>query len=193
METFIVTPGDPGRIEVEHFIRKTYRDEYGAVLSEFPALIMAAFNGHGQIAAAAGIRSEADGFFSEAYLDHPIEALLTALCDSKVERREIFEVTSLASREPRKTAAFIDAIVRYGMLHGFQWSFFTLTLRLRQLLDRLGLDLAFLGSADRFRIRNHQSWGTYYAAEPGVFAIRSPARSKDLSTVCKRATHAEAA
>ena len=193
METLIFISGDPGRLDVEHFIRKIYWDEYGATLPEFPPVLLAARTRHGAITAAAGIRTQADGFFSEAYLSEPVETRLSACSGNDVPRSAIFEVANLASADPRMTASFIDGIVRYGVTQGFQWSFFTLTRRLRSLIHRLGLDMAFLAEADRQRIPNHPSWGTYYAADPGVFAIRNPSQTENLPAARKRDRHEEAA
>jgi hypothetical protein len=193
LETFIFIPGDPGRLDVEHFIRRVYWEEYGATLSQFPPVLLAARTRHGAIAAAAGIRTQADGFFSEAYLGEPVEARLSSCSGSAVPRSAIFEVANLVSADPRMTARFIDAIVRYGIVQGFHWSFFTLTRRLRSLLDRLGLDVAFLAEADRQHVSNPQSWGSYYAADPCVFAIRNPTLTEDVPAGNKEDCRANAA
>jgi Thermostable hemolysin len=128
----------------------------------------------GEIACAAGVRFQDDGFFSERYLDSPIEQALAVASRRTIARAEIFEVTTFASRAPRATAGFIESVGRFGEANGFVWSFFTLTRRLHKLVERLGHPLTHLADADHRRIPDHERWGSYYASEPKVFAIASP-------------------
>lgn len=173
-KTIVIREGDALRYQSEIFIRNVYAAEYGALIQTFPSRIFALLNDRGGIGCAAGFRSQVDGFFSERYLESPIEQALCALSKRRIARSEIFEVTTFASRMPRATVGFIEAIGRFGEANGFLWSFFTLTRRLHRLVGRLGHPLAYLADADYRRIPDHERWGTYYAAEPKVFAIASP-------------------
>jgi hypothetical protein len=173
-ETIVIREGDALRDQSETFIRNVYAAEYGALLQTFPSRIFTLLNDRGEIVCAAGFRSQGDGFFSERYLDSPIEQTLGAVSKRRIARSEIFEVTTFASRMPRATVRFIEAIVRFGEANGFLWSFFTLTRRLHRLVERLGHPLTHLADADYRRISDHERWGTYYASEPKVFAIASP-------------------
>jgi hypothetical protein len=173
-ETIVIREGDALRGHSEIFIRNVYAAEYGALIQTFPARIFALLNDRGEIVCAAAFRSQGDGFFSERYLDSPVEQALGALAKRRVARSEIFEVTTFASRMPRATSAFIESIGRFGQANGFLWSFFTLTRRLHRLVERLGHPLIHLADADYRRISDHERWGTYYAAQPKVFAIASP-------------------
>jgi hypothetical protein len=170
----IVRETDPLRGVAETFIRNVYAAEYGALLQTFPSRIFALLNEREEIVCAAGVRLQADGFFSERYLDWPIEQALGVASKRAIARSEIFEVTTFASRAPRATTAFIESIGRFGEANGFLWSFFTLTRRLHRLVERLGHPLTHLADADRRRIPEHERWGTYYDSEPKVFAIASP-------------------
>jgi hypothetical protein len=136
-------------------------------------------NDRDEIACAAGVRLQDDGFFSERYLDSPIEQALGVASQRAIARAEIFEVTTFASRAPRATAGFIESVGRFGEANGFLWSFFTLTRRLHRLVERLGHPLTLLADADYRRIPDHERWGTYYASEPKVFAIASPRLALD--------------
>ena len=142
--------------------------------SESAAAISLA-EGDGSVLCAAGLRTERDPFFSEAYLDEPIERVLSGLSGGSVDRAQIFEVSTLASRAPKATTQFINSIVAYGQDQGFAWSFFTLTRRLRLIVERLGLDPTFLADADPRRVSDFGRWGDYYTHQPRVFAVRSPA------------------
>jgi hypothetical protein len=173
-ETIVIREADPLRGVAETFIRNVYATEYGAQLQSFPSRIFALLNGYDEIACAAGVRFQDDGFFSERYLDSPIEQALGVASRRTIARVEIFEVTTFASRAPRATAGFIESIGRFGEANGFVWSFFTLTRRLHRLVERLGHPLTHLADADHSRIPDHERWGTYYASEPKVCAIASP-------------------
>src|SRR5487761_1907234 len=179
-EIIVIREGDALRDQSEAFIRNIYAAEYGALLQTFPSRIFTLLNDRGEIACAAGFRSQGDGFFSERYLDSPIEQALGVLSKRRIARGEIFEVTTFASQMPRATAGFIESIGRFGEANGFVWSFFTLTRRLRRLVKRLGHPLTHLADADYRRISDHERWGTYYASEPKVFAIASPRLVVDL-------------
>jgi hypothetical protein len=173
-ETIVIREDDALRDQSETFIRNVYAAEYGALLQTFPSRIFTLLNDRGEIVCAAGLRSQGDGFFSERYLDSPIEQTLGAVSKRTIARSEIFEVTTFASRMPRATVGFIEAIRGFGEANGFLWSFFTLTRRLHRLVERLGHPLIHLADADYRRISDHERWGTYYASEPKVFAIASP-------------------
>jgi hypothetical protein len=173
-ETVVIREGDALRGLAETFIKDVYATRYGAQLQAFPSRIFAVLNDRAKIICAAGIRLQDDGFFSERYLDSPIEQALSVASKQAIARGEIFEVTTLASQAPRATASFIEAVGAFGESNGFMWSFFTLTRRLHLLVDRLGHPLTHLADADHRRIPDHERWGTYYASEPKVFAIASP-------------------
>ncbi len=97
--------------------------------------------------------------------------LLSALRHHPVRREKIFEVTSLASRAPHLVGSFLRKIIACGEAAGFEWAFFTATLPLKALLERLGLPLLPLADADRSRVANPDAWGSYYALAPRVYAV----------------------
>jgi hypothetical protein len=164
----------PERKAAELFIKTVYDSRYGAKLPDlFPSRLMAHVDEQGGIICAAGVRTERDGFFSEVYLDTPVDQILSATSGRKIRREEIFEVSTLASRAPKITPDFIREIVCYGNENGFIWSFFTLTHRLARLVGRLGLRPVYLADADPRRIEGRQQWGSYYASEPKVYAVSS--------------------
>ena len=191
-ETIVIREADPLRGVAETFIRNVYATEYGAQLQSFPSRIFALLNDYDEIACAAGVRFQDDGFFSERYLDSPIEQALGVASRRTIARAEIFEVTTFASRAPRATAGFIESVGRFGEASGFVWSFFTLTRRLRRMVERLGHPLTHLADADYRRIPDHERWGTYYASEPKVFAIASPRLALDGRDRQGRGPYAEA-
>jgi hypothetical protein len=182
-ETIVIREGDALRSVVETFIRNVYAAEYGAQLQTFPSRLFAFVNERTEIICAAGVRLQEDGFFSELYLDSPIEQALGTASRRAITRSEIFEVTTFASRAPRATMQFLKSLGLFGELNGFAWSFFTLTQRLHRLVERLGHPLTLLADADYRRIPDHERWGTYYASQPKVFAIASPRLGLDGNDV----------
>jgi hypothetical protein len=169
--TAILTNNDARRHSAEEFIKNTYAARYGAKLEAFPSRIITLLNHRDDILCAAGLRFLDDGFFSECYLDAPIEDVVSAISARAVNRSSIFEVTTLTSRAPLVTAEFIAEIGIFGERAGFEWSFFTLTRRLHLMISRLGIDPVFLGEADRRRVADSKRWGTYYACRPKVYAV----------------------
>ena len=179
---------DPARQAAEAFIKSIYTVRYGARLGAFPSRIIALLNDRDEILCAAGLRFGDDGFFSERYLDIPIEDAVSAISARTVDRSAIFEVTTLASRAPLATAQFIAEIGNFGERAGFEWSFFTLTHRLHLMVRRLGITLTYLGEADRRRIADSERWGTYYACQPKVYAVanRRMTNSSDCAEGAER-------
>jgi len=171
MATLVLPEHHRLRAKAERFITGVYDEEYGARLGAFPPNLLVEIDHQGEILCAAGLRSCADGFFSEHYLDAPVETTLARLCGQAVTRERIFETSTFASRSPRSAPHFVSQIIDWGAASGFEWSFFTLTRRLSTLLDRLGLELALLGRAHPERIEDAASWGNYYLQEPRVYAV----------------------
>ena len=164
--------GDALRTEAEALIKTAYWEQYGATIKVFPAQLLV-FIENNIVQCAAGLRTEAEGFFSECYLDEPINSVLSNETKQFVSRDKIFEVTTLASRAPLITGNFVAALVAYGETRGFSWSFFTLTHRLAFLVRRLGLAPVYLAPATSNRVEDADLWGEYYASDPKVYAVPS--------------------
>ncbi|MDQ0505332.1 thermostable hemolysin [Xanthobacter agilis] len=167
----IAEPADADRADAEAFIQDIYGREYGARIAQFAPRILCRTGPEGDLRCVAGLRLPDDGFFSEGYLDEPVEAALTRAAGRRVRRDDVFEVTTLASRSPREIAAFVDDIIAFGADHGLSWCFFTLTRRLSLLIQRLHLAPIPLADADPARIADAAAWGRYYATEPKVFGV----------------------
>jgi hypothetical protein len=166
-----VSPGHPLWLATSIFVRTTYLDHYGARLTNLPTQIVALLDARQKVHCAAGLRHGSQRFFSEFYLDRPIEAVLSGLAGTPVERREIAEVSSLASRTPAASVRFMRELILYGDSLGFNWAFFTATGRLRTLLERIQLPVTDLGPARADRVPDPGCWGSYYETMPRVLAI----------------------
>ena len=167
----LVPPAHPLRHEAETCIRAVYERAFGARDFALPHMLIAWTDRDGQPLCAAGLRTAAYGFFSEVYLDAPIEQVLSARGSRAVVRDDIFEITTLASRHAEVTIAFLRALARFGKGAGFSWSFFTATLGLRRLLAGLGIPAVELAPADPRRVADPGRWGSYYAHAPRVCAV----------------------
>jgi hypothetical protein len=170
MRIGLVAPSHPDRSVVEAGIADAYRRTYGACLSTFAPVLVAAFEPGGPVAAA-GLRFGDEPFFSEIYLDQPIEAVIGELAGDAPMREDVVEICSLAAMKTGAAIPFLRGIV--GLCHdaGFEWAFFTATAPLRRLLARAGIGSVDLAPAARARIANPLAWGTYYEHAPRVVAV----------------------
>ena len=167
-----LTPRDDVlRPAAERLIAEVYATHYAARISAFPDTLVTMVGADSAIHCAAGLRFAAEGFFSEAYLDAPADAVLSALRHAPVRREKIFEVTSLASRAPHLVGGFVRKIISCGEAAGFDWAFFTATAPLKALLERMSLSLTPLADADSAQVPNPGMWGSYYAFAPRVYAV----------------------
>lgn len=171
LQLVLVSRDHPLRAATEDCIREVYARIYGARLTAFPDMLFAACGCHAEPLCAAGLRFAEDGYFSECYLDRPIESLLGAHAGQRVPRSSIFEVTTLVSRAPDVSAAFLRRIGRLSRYWGFEWVFFTASERLRELLRGMGIPLILLGEAHPGRVPHAENWGSYYRCAPRVCAI----------------------
>ena len=166
----LVTKNHPARAEAEALIAGVYAHEYGATITTFADLLIALPGDDGDIIAAAGLRI-GDGFFSEAYLERPIEEVLSVHWQPPATRDEIAEVTTLATTHPKSSYALFSAITGYLRNQDVRFAFFTVTERLHQILKRAGVPAHVLADAKADSIENAAAWGRYYASNPKVVAI----------------------
>lgn len=160
----------PDRELVEGLIRDVYAREYGAKIDQFADLLIALPNDEGGYMAAAGLRVGGE-FFSEIYLDQPIEQILSKHWHPPAQRGEIVEITTLAAMHPHASQALMAGILGYTRNHDIRFAFFTVTERLHMLLKRVGVPAEKLADATVDKISNADDWGLYYASNPRVVAI----------------------
>lgn len=168
----VIERGDPLRSDVERYVREVFARQHGAVVREFPDRMAAVLAPNRAPLCAAGIRTDADGFFSEFYLDSPVEDALARACGAAVKRSQVIEVTSLASDRPGHCFRLLDYITQLGRSDGRRWGVFTATEKLRRRLARSGLTVATLAAARAEAVPNRRDWGRYYDANPMVCAMR---------------------
>ena len=186
MKAEFLGPDCPGRAQVQAHIQKIYLDAYGASVTEFAPLLVATRNASGDILCAAGIRTAADGFFSDTYLQGDFATALSARTGQTIAPTNIMEVVSLATATPFPVLAMLDAMIDWGRARGMSWGVFTATARLRRLLERTGLSYTRLCPADPAHIDDPQPWGRYYQTDPWVCAFSEPQSAPVILSPRKR-------
>ncbi len=166
----IIPPGHVLRPKADEVIRAAFLRDHGAVLADLPRLLVAEHDG-AEIACAASLRFDADGFFSERYLDDPIEQLVTRHAGIRALRGDLAEVGSLAAARPGAVCPLVGGIIALLRAQGVRWAFFTATARLRTLLRRADIPLIELAAADPARIPHAERWGGYYRQDPRVMLV----------------------
>ncbi len=195
---FVESPSDhPSRPMVSRFIRATYLMSYDARIVNLPKTLLALVDDEDKVHAAAGLRDASEPFFSEHYLDLPIERLLSEVSRRRIARSTVVEVSCLASRTPAVSAHFMRELVFHGEELGYDWAFFTATSRLEKLLRRIRLPLLNLGAASVVRVPSPEIWGSYYETDPRVLAFGrdhlKPFLARWLEPVQAHEVHAYAA
>lgn len=164
--------GDPGRGEVEAFIRGVYSRRFGAEVTEFSPVLVSLRDAEGHLAAAAGYRCAGDGpLFLEHYLRAPVEHVLAAHAARPPQRREIVEIGHLAAARAGAGRRLMPLLGAHLARQRFRWGVCTLTRELRQMMVRLGITPLALCVADPAALGEDAAhWGSYYAHEPLVLA-----------------------
>lgn len=164
--------GSPGRAEAETHIKTVYRETYGARVADFAPLLAVAQRLDGEeILCAAGIRTAASGFFSDAYLPCDFPTALRDIANISAPAGQIMEVVSLASTTPFPVLPMLDKMIGWGRENGMTCGVFTATAPLRRLLRRTGLGFVELATAQASKVANPQDWGCYYETDPKVCAF----------------------
>jgi hypothetical protein len=174
-EFSVVGPSGDLRARVEDEIRTTYWQRFQARLTVLPRTLVASVSASGVVECAAGVRFSDHDFFSECYLDLPVEIALQYWIGRTVQRQRIIEVCNLAGRKAGRSQSFIASFVEMAESAGFDWVIFTATRSLRALLERSGVRMTQLARAERFRVPNPSDWGSYYEHDPRVMAVHRDA------------------
>ena len=171
MKTEFLTPASPRYGAVQAHIQTIYHDAYGVVIQNFAPVLVAASNQKGDILCAAGIRTSANGFFSDSYLKTDLSAAILARTGQDFAASQIMEIVSLASATPFPVLSMLDDMIRWGRAQDMRCGIFTATAKLRRLLERAKLPYAALCPANPARVDGPDNWGSYYDTDPWVCAF----------------------
>ena len=105
MRAAIIPTNHDLRPAAEQLIAEVYALHYAACITTFPATLIGMTSDRDTLLCAAGLRFAADGFFSECYLDAPVDACLALVAFSGAPR---VGVRGNVPREPR--AAYCGVI-----------------------------------------------------------------------------------
>lgn len=184
MKTILAVDGDPARQPLfenalQH-IARCYRDTFSADTRTRPARLVITTDRTGQVACATGIRRHDEGFFSQQYLDLPVDELLSRRTGLKVAPDRILEVGGLACTSPFAAYPTLRAVFDWGREHGIGWGLFTATAEVRRLIQRARITPLMLARAESARVPDPGQWGDYYAHDPWVCAFRDPVQDAEL-------------
>jgi len=171
MTIMLVCREHPLRGRIEAHIQDIFADRYSADVTEFPERLAAIMAADGTPICAAGVRTSRDGFFSESYLDLPAERALAVASRQVVRRKEIIEVSSLASIHAGSAFLLLHAIITVGRKSGNKWGLFTATSVVRRALRVAGMATVELATAAPQAVANPDQWGSYYEHDPVVCAL----------------------
>jgi hypothetical protein len=175
----VVSRFDRLRAGVEAAVRSVYAERYGAVLTSFARTIVADLNEEGGVECAAGIRFGYEALFSECYLDQPIECILQSHHDCDIKRECIVEVSHLAGPNAGRSIVFVQELIEFLHTKDVEAAIFTATRPLRGLLRRNSIKMLELGRADRARVADPETWGSYFDHDPRIVAV---VRQEPLAT-----------
>lgn len=157
-------------------IRQSYRTTFDATIETRPPRLVVTLARNGEISCAAGIRCNDEGFFSQQYLDAPVDELIAQNSGVAVELSGVLEVGGFACATPFAAYPTLRAVFEWGRSQGIGWGLFTATEEVRRLIRRARITPVLLARADATRVADPTLWGSYYAHDPWVCAFRDPAQ-----------------
>lgn len=170
-------PDAEDRPELERFVYNSFRLAYGAHVHHFMPQLMSLRDAKGELLGVCGLRSAAaEKLFLEAYLDAPVDRILTAKTGIQVDRKDIVEVGNLAGFRPGMGRHLIAVLTAHLHEIGVHWVVFTAIPGLRNAFSKLGIELSPICQADRARLpaECQAGWGSYYGKNPHVMAGNVP-------------------
>lgn len=164
--------GDPQRAELESYVRAAFARKHSADVHSFMPTLLAFHDAPAALCGVVGLRGASGScLYLERYLDVPVEVAVSAAAGTDVRRDQIVEVGNLAGRNCRAAIRMVAQLPAYLLARNFRWIVFTATSTVRQILLGFGAPLVELAHADRARVAGgRDDWGSYYEADPRVFA-----------------------
>jgi hypothetical protein len=174
MQVIEARVGETDRERLEAYIAERYRHSFGVRPPVFAPLLIAVTNDAGRLLAACGLRAASDGFFSEQYVNGPIEQVAGVALGREIERRRLFEITTMAASSGTGLRRLVQSAVAFGRRQRCRACLFTATAELRRLLGRHDVELRALAPARPERVADADAWGHYYEHDPWVYVTDQP-------------------
>jgi len=165
-------PEDPQRCALETYVCEAFRRKHAATVQTFMPTLLAFHDTGGDLRGVVGLRGAGHGrLFLEQYLDVPIEAALGQASGQSIDRASIVEVGNLAGGSCRSAVRMVAQLPSFLLAQQYRWIVFTATSVVRKILLGFGAPLLELAPADGARVAGGaDEWGSYYDADPRVFA-----------------------
>src|SRR6478736_1820829 len=153
---------------VTSFVDEAYRRAYGARRAAVFGDYLSTGSAH--CAALGYRRADAEPLFLEAYLDQPVETLVSAAMDRPVAREAIVEIGNLAANNAWSMIALWGEAAN-DLGGASEVVVATLTAPLRRMFQRIGVPVHRLMAADPAKLGPVAAdWGSYYAQDPFICA-----------------------
>lgn len=170
-------------LSAAELVRTTYAAQFGADVMPDPDCFIVGTSGDADapVAACAGVSFASDRpFFSERYLDEPVEALIGRHFGAEPPRDGVVEIGPLAGGVARAGGEIIRVTPILAWCMGKQYILCTSTRKLSVQLRRVGIEFTPFAraTADRLPAEDRPKWGTYYEQEPTVGVIALGALSR---------------
>jgi hypothetical protein len=172
---YSVPANSPYRDEVESFIALIFKQQHGAIITEFMPELVALRDSEGKLMAAFGMRKAAnEPLFLEQYIDEPIEVLMADKLGQYIPRDAITCIGNLAVANPRNAGVLITHIIQHSLDIGIEWCVATAHHSLQNGLVKAGRNVYPLHFADKLSLplEEQDKWGSYYDKMPQVVAIQ---------------------
>ena len=150
-------------------------------------MLIGTWNAQGQLVGALGLRTSANGFFSQKYLPQPwLQAMQHSLVRD-IKATEVVEVVHLAVTSPAIITPMLEALADHLSDAGFRYLVCTATRCLQRFFRKRGWSITTLAKAEPTALgADAAAWGAYYAQEPAV-VIGDIAEARTLAHARERA------
>ena len=162
------------RNQVRDFIRKQFAFHFGADATIEPPVLIGVWNMQGELVGALGLRTAADGFFSQHYLAQPLDEVMSATLGVPIRDTDIVEVVHLAVAGPAIITPLLEQLADFLSdnspgKRGFRYLVCTATRCLQRFFVRRGWSITTLAMAEPQALgADAAAWGEYYAQAPAV-------------------------
>ncbi len=168
----LVSTASNSRVDVENFIRVSYKKHFSAHLRTFFPLILAITKiSDGSIIGALGLRyADEEALFSECYLKQTIENLIQINESKKVSRNKILEMGNLVVRDSSDIKIILPIFSQYIKSLDIDWAVYTLTAPIKVYFEKFSVKLIHLQIATLEAVNGAATdWGNYYKFKPAVY------------------------
>ena len=186
----LVGPDDRYYGAAVELARAVYLRAYGATIAPSPHRFIVCIDlATGAAIACAGLSFAGRApLFSEHYMDAPVQQTLAGQFQRDVARRDVAEVSTLATIEPSIGTELMRVMPLVCWYMGLRGVVCTVTAKLRRCFDAMKLQFHPIAAADPARLPVVQGvdWGTYYATRPMTGVMRVDTLGEYFDTVSCR-------